>query len=250
MSALSYSNSRFATNAEQLIQLSYQVEQPGFVPPVPRADSTGAPAVVIARPPLTPLVGAGVAVPSEDEAKARAQAHLDAIRETTGQMFANAQMLVKLSLMNLFFDISDLDDLFDSDKQGESQDEQTKAIRTLRQARAALKVITSMDGISFGVLNTYILPLLCAFLGAAAYGLRSLSEKTFARTYRSTYASFARAILAVIVGFAVGLFTDFTAKLSIQPLAVAFIAGYAVESFFIFLDTILQAIQKPRTTPT
>ena len=107
-----------------------------------------------------------------------------------------------------------------------------------------------MDGISFGVLNTYILPLLCAFLGAAAYGLSSLSEKTFARTYRSTYASFARAILAVIVGFAVGLFTDFTAKLSIQPLAVAFIAGYAVESFFIFLDTILQAIQKPRTTPT
>jgi hypothetical protein len=48
------------------------------------------------------------------------------------------------------------------------------------------------------------------------------------------------------VGFAVGFFTEFTAKLSLQPLAVAFIAGYAVEWFFIFLDTMLQAVQKPK----
>jgi hypothetical protein len=248
LSALSYSNSRFATNAEQLIQLSYQVEQPGFVPPVPRADSTGAPQgrTQGIGPPLLPLASAQAALDD-----ARAQAHLDAIRETTGQLFVNGQMLVKLSLMNLFFDISDLDDVFDSDKQRAGQGEQTiNAIKTLGQTRAELKVITTMDGIAFGVLNTYILPLLCAVLGAAAYGLRSLSEQTFARTYRSTYAAFARAILAVIVGFAVGLFTDFTAKLSIQPLAVAFIAGYAAESIFIFLDTILQAIQKPRTAAT
>jgi hypothetical protein len=48
------------------------------------------------------------------------------------------------------------------------------------------------------------------------------------------------------VGFAVGFFSEFTAKLSLQPLAAAFIAGYAVETFFIFLDTILQAVQRPK----
>jgi len=39
----------------------------------------------------------------------------------------------------------------------------------------------------------------------------------------------------------------FAANLSLPPLAAAFIAGYAVEYFFIFLDTILQAVQKPMT---
>jgi len=76
--------------------------------------------------------------------------------------------------------------------------------------------------------------------------LRSLSEKTIARTYRVSYSFYARTVLAVIAGFAVGLFSDFTAKLSLQPLASAFVAGYAVEAFFIFLDTLLQAIQKPQ----
>jgi hypothetical protein len=108
----------------------------------------------------------------------------------------------------------------------------------------------AMGGIIYGILSTYILPLLCALLGAAAYGLRSLSEQTLSRTYHSSYSAYARAILAVIVGFAVGLFSEFTTKLSLQPLAAAFLAGYAVESFFIFLDTILQAVQKPRDAAT
>jgi hypothetical protein len=85
----------------------------------------------------------------------------------------------------------------------------------MRKARAELKVTVAMDGIVYGVLNTYILPLLCALLGATAYGLRSLSEQPLARTYRASYAAYARAILAVIVGFAVGLF-------SILPLSCRF----------------------------
>ena len=137
---------------------------------------------------------------------------------------------------------------------GASVDDMAKAAETragesvgnLRAWRAVAKMVVSFDAIVFGVINTYILPLLCALLGAAAYGLRYLSEQTLSRTYRASYTAYARAILAVIVGFAVGFFTEFTAKLSLQPLAVAFIAGYAVESFFIFLDTMLQAVQKPK----
>jgi hypothetical protein len=236
LSALSYANGRFAANADQLIQFSYQVEEPGFVPPVPRADNTGAPAV--RQEPIERPVGS----PVPDVT----QAHLDAISETTALMVANGRMLYGLSLMNLFFSPRDLSDTYTQE-----EDEFWKnKTRLLRVARTQLKVISAMDSIAFGILNTYILPLLCALLGAAAYGLRSLSEQTFTRTYRSTYAAYARAILAVIVGFAVGFFTDFTAKLSLQPLAAAFVAGYAVESFFIVLDTILQAIQKPRNAAT
>jgi hypothetical protein len=123
----------------------------------------------------------------------------------------------------------------------------TNYIIQLRSWRAISKVVIQRNATVFGIVNAYILPLLCALLGASAYGLRYLSEQTLARTYRASYTAYARVILAVIVGFAVGFFSEFTAKLSLQPLAAAFIAGYAVETFFIFLDTILQAVQRPKS---
>jgi hypothetical protein len=234
-SALSYSNSRIAANADQLIIYSYKVETPGFVPPIPSDSSnTGAPQV------------AGRS--QNDQQQEQERAHIDAIKETTAQMTANGDMLVRMSLIELFLDGADITRILVSNQTGST--EVNDEIAKMRVARGALKVVVALDGIIYGVLNTYILPLLCALLGAAAYGLRSLSEQTLSRTYRASYGAYARAILAVIVGFAVGLFSDFTAKLSLQPLAAAFLAGYAVESFFIFLDTILQAVQKPRRSTT
>jgi hypothetical protein len=63
---------------------------------------------------------------------------------------------------------------------------------------------------------------MCALLGAAGYGLRSLSEHTLARTFRLSHAAYAQAILAVIVGFAVGLFSDFTCKAFVNTLGDCF----------------------------
>ena len=84
-------------------------------------------------------------------------------------------------------------------------------------------------------------------LGACAYALRSLSRQILAKTYTPTYADFARIIIAVIVGLVVSLFNNFTQGISLSPLAVAFLAGYAVEIFFSFLDAFLETLKKVRS---
>jgi hypothetical protein len=271
LSAFSYSNSRFASNAKELIQYSYKVEMPGFVPSIPSDDSGGSGAPIASSG--APIASSG-APTSQQKAPLPTQvsstAHIDAINEIAAQMHANMSMLEKISLIDWFLPYGEISgdveprairNLFrrvaqanaeraeaGGDRPSADLDEVDVAIANLRVVRAKLKVVDAMDRIVYGVLNTYILPLLCALLGATAYGLRSLSEQVLAKTYRESRAPYARVILAVIVGFAVGFFSDFTAKLSVQPLAAAFLAGYAVESFFIFLDTVLQAVQKPRSS--
>lgn len=251
LSALSFAHSRFSTNLDQLIQDSYRVEEPGYVPPIPLASDAGVP-----RTPTSD----GLTTESDQLRSAMAaQARIDAVRDITAQMISNASILLWMSftapltevswsemVVKLYHSDTANEATISSDNPNATKNELNTQIATLRLARTQSKVIMAMGGIVYGILSTYILPLLCALLGAAAYGLRSLSEQTLSRTYHSSYSAYARAILAVIVGFAVGLFSEFTAKLSLQPLAAAFLAGYAVESFFIFLDTILQAVQKPR----
>jgi hypothetical protein len=177
----------------------------------------------------------------QDFTQMQERARIDAVNETTAEMVANGYALIMLSqthkLLNWQIDVPAPDTTM-------STRELPKAVADLRDTRTALKVVVSMDSIIYGVLNTYILPLLCALLGSAAYGLRSITEQTHSRTFRVSYATYARTILAVIVGFAVGLFSDFTANLRLQPLATAFLAGYAVEAFFIFIDNSLQAIHR------
>jgi hypothetical protein len=239
LSAIGYANSRFTKNAEDLISYSYDVEKPNFVPSVPANAPTALPGQP--SPKIAPAWAEG-----SPEAK---QAQIDAIKETTAQLLGNGYILSRMSLSEqILAKGTSLEDILESKEAGTS--ELDKRIHELRNVRALVKVVLGIDYTVYGILNTYILPLLCALLGAAAYGLRALSGQALTRTYLSSYAAYARAILAVIVGFAVGLFSEFTAKLSLQPLGAAFLAGYAVEAFFMFLDTILQALQKPRAAPT
>ena len=228
ISALSFSNNRFSENIDTLIKLTYLLEDPNYIPSAPSDNLPG-----------TGKSGDNSTTVSPHP-QGNTEAHFDAVKEVILQLQINIRMLASLSMLT-FLSGGSVDELAEAAKArtGES-------VENLRAWRAVAKMLVSFDAIVFGVINTYILPLLCALLGAAAYGLRYLSEQTLSRTYRASYTAYARAILAVIVGFAVGFFTEFTAKLSLQPLAVAFIAGYAVESFFIFLDTMLQAVQKPK----
>ena len=48
----------------------------------------------------------------------------------------------------------------------------------------------------------------------------------------------------------VGLFNNFTVTqtASLPPLALAFLVGYAVDVFFSFLEGLLQAFSKPKTS--
>jgi hypothetical protein len=237
LSALSFANSHFSDNVQRLIVLTYRAETPDYVPPLPSDSNIGETAPPRVPPPnipgSSPPVAGTVSVSSTP-------GHDDALRAMILELQENTFMLVKLTQFE-----RQIDDLLRSSAFKDLRDEPDLTIQ-LRMWRAIGKVVTSYNDIIFGLVNTYVLPLLCALLGAAAYRLRSLSEATLARTYRVSHTSYGRAILAVIVGFTVGFFSKFASTLSLEPLAAAFIAGYAVESFFIFLDTLLQAVRKPK----
>ncbi|MEJ8816094.1 hypothetical protein WKW77_33935 [Variovorax ureilyticus] len=77
--------------------------------------------------------------------------------------------------------------------------------------------------------------------GALAYLLRSYQKQLKERTFMSFDSHVARFVIAAIGGGVVGLFTNFTsgggAGVSISPLAIAFLVGYATDVFFSFLDS-------------
>lgn len=105
----------------------------------------------------------------------------------------------------------------------------------------AQNAVRSSD-LVWGAVTSYLLPVLYAVLGALAFILRDLTERTSKNTLRSAYARSAnrgRLLAAVMAGTAIGLFGGiWEAPLSLAPplLVVAFLAGYAADKFFSFLD--------------
>jgi hypothetical protein len=95
-----------------------------------------------------------------------------------------------------------------------------------------------------GAVATCILPVLYALLGAGAYVLRRLEKQLRARTFINE-ASSPRFITAAIAGAVVGIF-NFGQGVSVSPLAIAFLAGYAVDVFFTFLESMIQTVSKGR----
>ncbi len=93
-----------------------------------------------------------------------------------------------------------------------------------------------------GAVATGILPVLYALLGAGAYVLRRLESQLRSQTFvKETYSP--RFITAAIAGAVVGLF-NFGQGVSVSPLAIAFLAGYAVDVFFSFLERLIQTLSK------
>jgi ABC-type Fe3+-siderophore transport system permease subunit len=70
------------------------------------------------------------------------------------------------------------------------------------------------------------------------------------KTFTPSVANSARFLMAGIGGAVVGLFNNFsiTQGASIPPLAIAFLVGYAVDVFFSFLESLLQAFTKTRNS--
>jgi hypothetical protein len=96
----------------------------------------------------------------------------------------------------------------------------------------------------YGAMSAYLLPVLYALLGACAYNLRDFSARVKRRTYHaSSYANTARTIAALTIGTIISLFNVFSRDSALQPFAVAFLAGYGVEVFFAFLDSLLAAFK-------
>jgi hypothetical protein len=116
-----------------------------------------------------------------------------------------------------------------------------------QQVRAFARNVQQANLIIYGAFSAYVLPVAYAALGACAYALRTMSAQTMARTYLPSHQVFARVVIALIAGLVVGLFNNFTGGISLSPLAIAFIVGYAVEIFFSFLDAFLETLKKVRS---
>jgi hypothetical protein len=101
-----------------------------------------------------------------------------------------------------------------------------------------------------GAVTGFLLPVLYAWLGACAAILRQLSADSAASTFHpehSKVANRAHVTSAVIVGISIGLFTKLLeGGKDISPLALAFVAGYASDKFFYFVDRLVGAIFPPR----
>ena len=103
--------------------------------------------------------------------------------------------------------------------------------------------------IFYGAITTCFLPVLYALLGTCAYLLRNFEDQMSTRTFIPSVANSARFLIAAIGGAVVGLFNNFVvgAQISIPPLALAFLVGYAVDVFFAFLEGILKSFTKNPT---
>jgi hypothetical protein len=119
--------------------------------------------------------------------------------------------------------------------------------RTVVYQRVRTFAQNVLDDVSFsyGAFAACVLPVLYALFGTCAYLLRLFEKQMNTRTFVQSPAYAARFFVAVIGGTVVGLFNyTITQGVSISPLAIAFLVGYAVDVFFAFLEGLLEAFTK------
>jgi hypothetical protein len=105
-------------------------------------------------------------------------------------------------------------------------------------------------------LSGFLLPMLYGLLGACAFVLRKLSDEidklTYANDARVRYSL--RLNIGLLSGLAVGWFIKAGAGdatlVSLSPLALAFVAGYGSDLFFVALDKIVQAFTSAPASST
>jgi len=121
-------------------------------------------------------------------------------------------------------------------------DDGLQKIAVYQDIRAMAQDAQRTSDILWAAITTYILPALYAVLGSLAFILRDLSEQSVGKTFHPTHGRFVnrvRLVIAVIIGTVIGLFDNLwhDSVVSASPLAIAFVGGYAANTFFAFLDT-------------
>jgi hypothetical protein len=120
-------------------------------------------------------------------------------------------------------------------------DDGLQKLAVYQDIRAMAQDAQRTTDIMWAAITTYVLPVLYALLGSLAFILRDLSEQSVSKTFHPTHGRFVnrvRLVVAVIIGTVIGLFDNFwkDSVASASPLAIAFVAGYAANTFFAFLD--------------
>ena len=123
----------------------------------------------------------------------------------------------------------------------EVSDSEQQQLRTVNSEELSLSTAT----LTLQTLSSYILPLLYGLLGACAHILRTLTKQIQRVTFSadSLVAFRLRWPLGMLAGISVGWFfgpETLPAGLSaLQPLALAFLAGYSVELLFTAMDKLV-----------
>jgi hypothetical protein len=125
-------------------------------------------------------------------------------------------------------------------------DEGFVKLAAYQDIRAFARQTQQMNLVIYGAITAYVLPVAYSLLGACAFALRNMAAQTGTKTYQPSYSNRARLIIALIAGTVVGLFNNFTQGVSVSPLAIAFLVGYAVEVFFSFLDAFVHTFERVR----
>ncbi len=121
---------------------------------------------------------------------------------------------------------------------------------TYQDVRSYAQDVLDLVSVYYGAVTNCLLPVLYALLGTCAYLLRSFEEQLKTKTFVPSRSNWARFLIAGIGGAVVGLFGNFTVTqgVSISPLAIAFLVGYAVDVFFSFLEGMLQTFNKRKSS--
>jgi hypothetical protein len=130
--------------------------------------------------------------------------------------------------------------------------EVSEKIDLYQDVRAFAQNVQEMVQISFGAVTSCVLPMLYALLGASAFLIRSFSEQRRKRTFTRHGQRPARLLIAAICGLVIGLFGNFGDghTVGLSPLAVAFMVGYAVDLFFLYIDGLLRALARRPSADT
>ena len=113
----------------------------------------------------------------------------------------------------------------------------------------SLAVVKSQEiaKLAVGIIASFILPILFGSIGATAYIVREISNQIKTSTFSevSPVRHLMRATLGALSGVVIGLFSNLSNQLSLSPLAIAFLAGYGVESLFSMFDGVVKKFKQP-----
>jgi hypothetical protein len=126
------------------------------------------------------------------------------------------------------------------------KDAETNVIRSYQAARDYAQNVQENVSVSFGAITTCVLPMLYSLLGACASLTRLFEGQIKSHTFTGAHRSTGRFLVAGIGGIVVGLFSNFVVNHdALSPLAIGFLVGYGGDTFFNFLDMLLQYFARP-----
>ena len=138
----------------------------------------------------------------------------------------------------------------------ENRREQAQLQRELDEEKMQYKsiIIKLPSEFTLEVLQSYIIPMLCGFLGAAIYVLRSLTYEIENVTYTiGTDIKYElRLALGALGGLGIGWFLvpeKISGLQAVTPLALAFLVGYNIELLFSIMDGFIESISKEKSPP-